>query len=90
MSNREMPPLPSPEKSGEAVEAKVIKSDKIEVVALAKGFYGQRRRSPGDKFMINSFADLGSWMKCTDKAMQKKHEEAMKEKKAVKPKIAGR
>ncbi len=45
----------------------------IEVVATAKGFYKQARKVEGDKFSVAKFEQLGSWMKCVDPVMQKKH-----------------
>lgn len=34
----------------------------IEVKALAKGYYGNRLREEGDKFVIEKESDMGSWM----------------------------
>jgi hypothetical protein len=90
MNNREMPQLPNaPEKSGAEEQKVEKKSGPIEVVALRKGFFKNHRKKPGDNFKVDSFDQLGTWMQCTDKVMQKKHEQAMAEKKA-KIKAAGK
>lgn len=61
----------------------------IEVIALHKGFYQNRRKAEGDEFVIESFEHLGSWMKCKDKEMQAKHEAAMLAKKQAAKAKAG-
>lgn len=58
------------------------KSEKIEVVALRKGFYGQLRRKEGDKFKITSEKEFGDWFTCVDPVMEKKRKEFIKKKKA--------
>lgn len=83
MSNRGMPPLPnSPEQnSGDVPKQSVVKSPPIKVVALRAGFYKQCRKVQGDEFEVEKFEHLGSWMKCVDKAIAKKHYEAMEARK---------
>lgn len=39
----------------------------IKVEAIARGFYNTRIRRPGDRFLIKSEKDLGSWMKRLDR-----------------------
>lgn len=56
-------------------------SDKIEVVATRKGFYGQMRKRKGDKFHIEGFQQVGDWMECIDPALEKKRRELLKFKK---------
>ncbi len=64
----------APEESGVIdQEAKPAPVAAIEVVALAKGFYKQSRKVEGDKFTVPRLEDMGSWMKCVDPTMQKKH-----------------
>lgn len=82
MSNREMPPLPSQSQASEKSEASAqesakVKPQKIEVIALMKGFYKQRRIKEGQKFFIDSMDQLGSWMKCVDKTLAKRHEDKL-------------
>lgn len=60
------------------------KSGAIEVVAIAHGFYKNMRKVPGEVFMVPSMEKLGAWMKCTDKELEKKHQEAIRAKKAGK------
>lgn len=95
MTNREMPALPkasegppseAPAAKGEekaAAPAPAPKNAKIEVVAIEKGFFKQQRKDKGDKFFVDKFEQLGSWMKCVDPGMQKKHAEAMKARKSL-------
>lgn len=45
----------------------------IEVVALHKGFFDSYRKKEGDKFLVRSEKQLGSWMECVDPELQKKH-----------------
>ena len=61
----------------------VVKPPKgnIEVIALRKGFIGQRRIVVGEKFTIPSVDRLGSWMKYADPALERQRQ---KEKKAKK------
>ncbi len=81
-----MPPLPSnaaTEKSGAAPVPQPSRA--IAVVATAAGFHKGHRKSEGDAFTVAKFEELGSWMKCVDPTMQKKHEEhqrSLKEKRA--------
>jgi len=60
------------EATQEQPQAKGSSKGPIEVVALRKGFYAQVRRNQGDKFKVEKFEDLGSWMKCTDPKMEQK------------------
>lgn len=68
------------------VEPKVSKpiEKPIEVVAIRAGFYAQGRRPPGQKFQVAKFTQLGSWMKCVDPEIQKKHALNMKARKEQK------
>lgn len=90
--NREMPPLPKSSEvdSGDAAEfaQEVVtpkpKASAIEVVATRPGFYKQMRKVEGDKFTyVGDFESMGSWMKCVDPVLQKKHMEVQKKRKAV-------
>lgn len=56
----------------------------IEVVASMKGFYNNRRIREGQKFFVKNFEDLGAWMICEDKALERKRLEFLKQKKAGK------
>jgi len=56
----------------------------IEVVATRKGFYGQRRINEGDEFRVKKFEDLGQWMKCKDKDLERQRVKFFKDKKAKK------
>ncbi len=38
----------------------------IKVEAIGRGFYNTRIRRPGDRFLVKSEKDLGSWMKRLD------------------------
>ena len=44
-------------------ENAVAKMLPVQVVAQRAGFYGNVRRSVGDKFMITDISRLGKWMK---------------------------
>lgn len=84
-NNREMPPLPlAPEQSGADVydEDKEIKPianrGLIEVVALRDGFYKNQRIKEGHRFQVTDEKHLGTWMKCIDPVVQKKHAERIK------------
>lgn len=79
----EMPSPLAPEvPAEEAAEAPAeVEAQPIEVVALRAGFYDLTRRSEGDVFTVNSMEELGSWMKCTDKEIEKVHQKMMAEKK---------
>jgi hypothetical protein len=56
----------------------------IEVVAIGKGFYNQRRITEGTPFKIKSEAEFGSWFKCVDPDLEKKRVELLAAKKARK------
>lgn len=85
--SRQMPSLPSQasEESGaeqaEQPQAAPKVSRGIDVVALRSGFYEQRRIIEGEKFTVKKAEQLGSWMRCIDPVMQKKHQENLKAKK---------
>lgn len=98
-----MPPLPSEAPTGASVKAteeldppehqqpvplpeQVVK--KITVIALRPGFYMNHRRIEGDRFDVANFEDLGSWMKCVEPLMEKKHRAAIIEKATTKKKVA--
>ena len=42
----------------------------LEVVALRAGFYGSHRKVEGDKFLIKSEDEMGTWMKCSNEKVQ--------------------
>lgn len=78
----EMPMHDSKPKESDSVKIMpVFKSKGIEVVAMRAGYFKCCRKVEGDKFVIPEFSMLGSWMKCVDAEMEKKHQAAMKEKK---------
>jgi hypothetical protein len=74
MMDREMPsPAPEP-----VVPVKPAVRG-IEVVALRDGMYKKYRRKAGGKsFIVDKFEELGSWMKCVDPAIEKKHQAVLK------------
>lgn len=74
----------NPEDDNDSVVPVPLTKQVIEVVATRKGFYGQVRISEGTKFSVASFDDLGEWMKCTDKEIEKKRVKFLKDKKAKK------
>lgn len=69
--NRQNRQMPVPEvakdlevKSESLVEEVPVKKlGPINVVALRAGFYKRHRKVEGDKFTIDSEAQMGSWMK---------------------------
>jgi len=84
----EVPAQDEPKVELETVEKTISNSLKIsvpkggiKVVATRKGFYNQLRIKTGDKFTVNSFEKLGSWMICEDKEFEKKRVELLKDKK---------
>lgn len=89
-----MPPLPTPTPlvdetlSSVATTAAPAPSysepTNIEVVATRLGFYANVRRSTDDKFKVEKFSQLGSWMVCVDRTLEKKRQEMIKAKKAGK------
>lgn len=54
------------------------KSTKIKVVALKEGVFKRSSKNPGDKFEVDSFNELGSWMLCLDPETEKKHLEFLR------------
>lgn len=54
----------------------------IEVVATRNGFFDQERKKEGDKFVVPSMKQLGSWMKCLDPKIEEMHLEALRVKRA--------
>ena len=56
----------------------------IEVVAMRKGFYNQKRISEGEKFICKKKEDLGTWMKCLDFDLERERLKFFKDKKAKK------
>lgn len=86
---RQLAPKPQAEKPAaqeQAVKEEVSapKPSGIQVVALRKGFYNQDRKSAGDKFLIPSLKEWGTWMKCVDPKAQEQAEKLLKEKRAGK------
>ncbi len=79
-----MPPLPSASEKSEVAPAQAPKA--IEVIALRAGFFQRSRKAEGDKFSVSNFDQLGSWMKCVDPVLQKKHVANLK---SLKDKRAG-
>lgn len=49
----------------------------VEVIALETGLYKGCSKYKDDKFVISSFQQLGSWMKCVNPELEKKHIENM-------------
>lgn len=78
------PEIINPALENNSQVAALAPKKRIEVVALGKGFYNQRRLKEGDKFHINSESEFGSWFKCVDKEFEKKRVEFLKNKKAKK------
>lgn len=74
-----------PEIKAEVIESKPVS---IEVIAMGPGFFKQGRKKEGDRFTVDSFDKLGSWMKCVDPVMQKKHEAEQRRKKEAKRQMA--
>ena len=66
------------------VDIPVVTSNGIEVVAVRGGFFNQQRLSEGAEFKVKKFEQLGEWMKCKDKALERKRVEFFKNKKAKK------
>lgn len=84
-SNREsqMPPLPGAEQSApdaSQAPAQPAKKKMVDVIAMRAGFYRQKRISVGMEFQVRE-DELGTWMKCVDPVLQKKHEVNMRAKK---------
>lgn len=50
----------------------------IEVMATRNGFFDQERKKEGDKFVVPSMKQLGSWMKCLDPKIEEMHLEALR------------
>lgn len=51
------------------------------VEALGVGTYKRNRYVAGNKFIIEKWEDLGSWMKCANPKLEEKHQSEMIEKK---------
>lgn len=68
------------QKSSTVVKPMIVKSG-IEVVATAPGFYKQNRIKVGERFTVANFEDLGMWMKCEDREIEKKRVEFLESKK---------
>lgn len=66
------------------VDVPLVPKKGIPVTATRKGFYGQRRLRSGDKFVVKNFEDLGEWMECEDRGLEKKRREFFRKKKAKK------
>lgn len=83
-------PMDETETAGTSAETEETKSEEpapkkpIEVVALRAGFFGSMRRAEGDKFMISSMDQLGSWMKLADPKAEKARQDELKKQKAGK------
>lgn len=77
-----LPSFASDEKSYNEKENEVpITGNKaIEVVALRKGFYNQRRIKEGKVFKVKNFDHLGTWTKCTDPVIEKQRLEKFNKK----------
>lgn len=73
---KDMPQMPQP---SEQSEGKPIVPRRIDVVAIKLGFFEGGRRAVGSKFSVPSMEKLGSWMKCVDPVLEKRHQEMMKE-----------
>ena len=81
--SKDLPPNP------ESDSKPVLKDGPIEVIAIRKGNFDRERKMPGDKFFVKSFKQLGSWMECVDKVLEKKHIKAQNDKK-LKQRSAGK
>ena len=66
------------------VDVPITSKKNIEVIATRKGFYKQQRIKEGQTFFVTKFEELGLWMKCRDKSIEKKRLEFFKNKKAKK------
>lgn len=55
------------------------KAKAVEVVAIRAGFINNHRKKEGDVFMVPSMSKVGTWMRCTDPALEKEHQVMMKE-----------
>lgn len=78
------PQIINPQDSNDSqVDVKASKKG-IEVVATRKGFYNGSRLKEGDSFIVKSEEDLGEWMKCVDRSIEKKRVEILNSKKAKK------
>jgi len=73
------PDLHSPEISS-IIKLSELSKNGIQVVATRKGFYNQNRIREGEVFRIQSFEDIGEWMKCTDPDLEKERVKFFKEK----------
>lgn len=72
-------PKPTDNNHSTVVVPETKGSGPIEVVALRPGFYKHSRRETGDVFTVPRMEKVGTWMKCTDSVLEKKHQEMMKE-----------
>ena len=85
MNNNRSMPKPQEAKAPEVVEKEespvVEAAGGIEVIALRNGFFNTKRVKAGDRLIVPSFEQLGSWMECVDANAEKKHQSLMKIKK---------
>lgn len=82
MRKTEMPPLPSASLENSEEAAPVQAPKNIEVVALRNGFFAQERKVEGDKFVVPTMKQLGSWMRCLDPRIEKMHQDFLKAKRS--------
>lgn len=84
-----------PKNSDNQIKVPKISAKGIAVTAIRKGFYGQMRRGPGEKFKVKDETHLGEWMTCDDtdyekerslffKAKKKRIQAAIKEQRRLK------
>lgn len=78
-----MPLPPIEKKPGDAANLVHVRANSkgIEVRALRPGFYQNSRKVEGDIFTVPSLDRVGTWMECTDRTLEKKHQELMKQNK---------
>jgi hypothetical protein len=58
-------------------------SQGIEVIAVNAAWFQGQYRKPGDRFLVPNENMLGSWMKCVDPNLDKKHQARVKERKKL-------
>ncbi len=63
------------------IKVPVVPKKGIDVIATRAGFFGQQRISLGQKFVVKNFEQLGLWMKCEDKDLERKRVKSLEDKK---------
>lgn len=79
------PELDSPDNKSQS-NVNVMENPKngIKVKAIRAGFFKQKRIREGDEFTIKNFDQVGEWMRCLDKELEKKRVKFYEDKKARK------